>query len=218
MSTTPATLKTVEPAHSEKAHNNLTPSRPPTLLFVPSRSYQSTPSTSSRLEPWAGSSSPASSLTSKPWKEVVLMDKACSVDAFPCGVRRGDLVSYRRANPYPPRGTRHGINERGVPSILSRCRHQAGVCLPEHPSADRSERACGPDDFVHRALFSRRLDTSELPLDGADEDDRLPEQPDSSLSFANRDAVQGALRQGCLSRPSPGDPVPGARAQRGPHK
>ena len=32
----------------------------------------------------------------------------------------------------------------------------------------------------YRALFSRPLDTSELPLGGVDKDGRLPEQPDSS--------------------------------------
>ena len=92
------------------------------------------------------------------------------------------------------------------------------ICLCEHPSANRSERACGSDDLEHRALFSRRRDTSELPLAGADEDGCLPEHPDSSRRSANRDAVHSAQRQGRLSRPSPGDRVPGIRARRGLHQ
>ena len=100
------------------------------------------------------------------WKKVVI-DLLC-VTPLRCSSRR----------------PRHGIHERGVPSVLSRRRHQAEVCLSEHPSTFRSERACRPD-FEHLALFSRRLDTSELPLGGADEYGRLPEQPDSSRSFAN---------------------------------
>ena len=93
-------------------------------------------------------------------KEAMLMkDKTCSVDALVVIVKE-NRDSYRRAHPYPARGPQHGTHERGVTSVLSRRRHQAGVCLSEHPSADRSKRACGPDDFRRRALFSRRLDTS----------------------------------------------------------
>ena len=86
------------------------------------------------------------------------------------------------------------------PSVLSRHRHQAGVCLSEHLSADRSERACGPDDCEHRALPPRCLGSTEVSLEGANADGCLPEQPVSTRGPEQRDAVQGALRQGCLPR------------------
>ena len=43
MSTTPATLRTIVPVHPERAHNNLTPSRPRKMLYALSSSYPSTP-------------------------------------------------------------------------------------------------------------------------------------------------------------------------------
>ena len=63
------------------------------------------------------------------------MEEKKALCGRPCGVRQGDRDSYRRGRPYPPRGPRHGIHERGVPSVLSRSRHQAGVC-----PLSRSER------------------------------------------------------------------------------
>ena len=66
MSTTPATLRTVVPAHSGRAHNNLTPSRPPTMFYVLSSSYGSTTSAPSCPNLYAGLNIPSSSLTSKP--------------------------------------------------------------------------------------------------------------------------------------------------------
>ena len=63
--------------------------------------------------------------------------------------------SCRRAHSASPRGSGYEAHECGRPSVLSRHRHQAGVRLSEHPSADRSEQACGPDDCDHRALPPR---------------------------------------------------------------
>ena len=65
VSTIPATLRTVVPAHSGRAHNNCTTSRPPTMFYVLSSSYPSTLSAPSRLNLLAGSNTPSRSLTSK---------------------------------------------------------------------------------------------------------------------------------------------------------
>ena len=51
-------LKNCGPAHSGRTHNNRTPSGPPAMFYVLSRSYSSTPSAPSRLNIWAGINTP----------------------------------------------------------------------------------------------------------------------------------------------------------------
>ena len=67
------------------------------------------------------------------WKEVVLMKGQDLLCGRPCGVRQGDRDSYRQAHPYPPRGPRHGIHERGVPLVLSRRRIELEFASPNAP-------------------------------------------------------------------------------------
>ena len=80
-----------------------------------------------------------------------MKDKTHSVDSLALFNRGTVIPTGERI--HRPRGDQgYGAHECGRPSVLSRHRHQAELRLSEHPSADRSERACGPDDCEHRAL------------------------------------------------------------------
>ena len=146
-----------------------------------------------------------------------MKDRTCSVDALAVFVKETVIPTGERIH------TLRGDSGTEFTSVELRQNCQdVGIKL-EFASSNTPQQI-GVNEHVRHTIWNMlryvfadwtlpNLLWGELVKDG-----RLSQQPDSSRSSAKRDAVQGALRQGCLSRPPPDDRVSFVRARRGQHQ
>ena len=144
-------------------------------------------------------------------------NKTCSVDALAVFVKKTVILTGERIHTFRgDRGTE--LTRAELSQYWQEVRNKLELAPPNTPQQIRANERVGRTILNIVRCFLADLILPNFLLGGADDDGRLPEQPDSLRSSAKRDAVHGVSRQGCLSWPSPGDQGPGVRARTDPHQ